>query len=82
MKYFILASLIFTSSLLNALTYDETVRACEEALENQSMAVYELKYQREQEKNRQISEAYRNISTKRKEAEVQKMIDESNERLK
>jgi predicted Holliday junction resolvase-like endonuclease len=82
MKHFILSLLIFTSISLNALTYDETVRAYEEALENQSATVYMLKCQREDEKNRQIREAYRNMSIKRKEAELQKMIDESNERLK
>lgn len=81
MKYFILSTLILTSISLNALTYEETVRAYEEALENQSMAVYELKYQREQERNRQMREAYRKMSIKSKEAKLQKMIDESNERL-
>lgn len=82
MKQFILTSLFLTSVSLSALTYEETVSAYEEALENQSMAVYELKYQREQERNRRIRESYKNRCTKRKEAEVQKMIDEYNERLK
>ena len=76
---FILFSCVVTTSFLSALTYEQTVSAYEEALENQCLAVYELKYQRKQEENRRMAAAYGWVENK--EEEVQRMLKISNERL-
>ena len=82
MKKIILISLIFVANSLSALSYQETVRAYEEALENQNPEVYLLKCQREDQRNIQIRKAYRNACIRDKENELQKMINENFERLK
>lgn len=59
LKYLITLSLILSSFALNALSYEEALEAYEEAMENQSVAVYKLKCQREEEKRIQMREGFR-----------------------
>jgi len=77
----ILLILLTTPFLLNALSYQETVMAYEEALENQSAYVYEMKYQRQQEINRQTRESYARLTCEYKQKKIDKMVEDTNKRL-
>ena len=81
MKRFLFIITILLSTSLSALTYQETVRAYEEALENQSVRVYMMKQQREEQRNNALREAWKNNAQQAKEAKVQKAIEENKKRL-
>jgi hypothetical protein len=77
LKYIITLSLILSSYSLNALSYQQQVAAYEEALENQNVAVYKLKCQREEERKVLMREGFRKMM----EIDRQKEIDENLKRL-
>lgn len=77
----ILLILLTIPFLLNALSYEETVIAYEEALENQSAYVYEMKYQRQQEINRRTADAYRRLAEEGRKSKIDEMVEETNKRL-
>ena len=81
MKRFLFIITILLSTSLSALTYQETVRAYEEALENQSVRVYMMKQQREEQRNNALREAWKINAQQAKEAKVQKAIEENKKRL-
>lgn len=70
--------LIAIIMLITSVSYADTyIISNDDALE-----LYERTYQREQEKNRKIREAYRNISIKQKQEKLQKIIEESQRNLR
>ncbi len=75
-KLFLL-SFVFVSYSLQALTYEETVRAFEQALERQSVEVYRMKQKAEEQKQKQLSQAYLNLGRIARQQELEKMQQEN-----
>jgi hypothetical protein len=48
--------------------------------DNAALEIYERQYHREQEKQQRIRDSYINASTRRKEAKIQQMIDDYDNR--